>query len=65
MKNALECSKIETVAGWVRCPKCGDRRLLRVTDSTEARNLIVYCRKCKTELTLTITRGQSIQCQSQ
>lgn len=44
--------------GFLQCPHCGNRKLLRVTPSTEARGLPVWCRKCQTEITIDIVRGQ-------
>ena len=45
-------------SGFLVCPRCGNRKLLRVTPSTEARALPVWCRKCQTEITVDISRGQ-------
>lgn len=51
--------------GWITCPECGrNHRLLRITDTTEARNLPVYCRTCRQEIILNIDRGQSVKRQS-
>jgi len=51
--------------GWVVCPVCKrNRRLLRITNDTEASGLPVYCRSCRTELILNIVRGQSVERQS-
>lgn len=51
--------------GWLSCPHCGrNHRLLRIDAETEARNLRVYCRTCRTETILDIDRGQSVKRQS-
>ena len=41
--------------GWIACPVCRkNRRLLRITPVTRARNLPVFCRECKSEILLTV-----------
>lgn len=48
--------------GWISCPNCRvNKRLLRVSDETEAKGLPVFCRSCKTEVILDIKRGQSVK----
>lgn len=44
--------------GFLQCPYCGNRKLLRVTPTTEAHALPVWCRKCQREITVDIQRGQ-------
>lgn len=44
--------------GFLQCPHCGNRKLLRVPLDTEARALPVWCRKCQTEIVIDIDRGQ-------
>lgn len=39
--------------------------MFRLDEETEARKLPVYCRDCKTEFILDITRGQSVERRSQ
>lgn len=51
--------------GWITCPVCRrNHRLLRITDTTEAHGLPVYCRTCRREIILDIARGQSVKRQS-
>lgn len=65
MQNLREPAKIETTNGWITCPACRrNHRLLRISDETEAHDLPVYCRTCRTEIILDIARGQSVQRQS-
>ncbi|MBQ1789882.1 MAG: hypothetical protein II008_06890 [Oscillospiraceae bacterium] len=44
--------------GFLQCPYCGNRKLLRVEQDTEAHALPVWCRKCQRELLIDIARGQ-------
>lgn len=50
--------------GYIGCPYCSNKKLLRVQDSTEAAGLPVYCRKCQREILIDIHRGQSYLSQS-
>jgi hypothetical protein len=38
---------------WLTCPCCG-KRLLKVLPDTSARNLLLFCRKCKAETLVNI-----------
>ena len=63
MKNVQHNGTMVTVKdGWITCPNCRrNKRLLRITDTTEAKRLPVFCRDCKTEIILDIARGQSVE----
>ena len=57
--------KMVTKNGWLTCPVCQrNHSLLRIRDDTEAKNMPVYCRTCRTEIILDIARGQSVKRQS-
>ncbi len=65
MPNEVKPATLVTRNGWITCPECGrNHRLLRITDSTEAHGLPVYCRTCRREIILDIERGQSVKRQS-
>lgn len=51
--------------GWVQCPRCRNRRLKRVYPGEEAQRVGLWCRACKSEIFVTITRGQCFESQSQ
>lgn len=66
LKNGSSCGTLVIKDGWVVCPVCHrNKRLLRIAPDTEAHALPVYCRDCKTEIVLNITRGQSVERRSQ
>ena len=62
--NQSPC-KLVVKDGWLTCPVCRNKRLLRIEEETEAHDLPVYCRDCKTEIILDITRGRSVERRSQ
>lgn len=52
--------------GFLQCPTCrGNKKLLKIEPDTEARNLIVFCRFCKTEHRIDISRGQCYESRGQ
>lgn len=65
MQTRQDGSKLVVRNGWVICPICGNKRLFRLDAETEARCLPVYCRDCKHEIILDITRGRSVERRSQ
>lgn len=62
MQAKINYDKLVIKDGWLTCPICKrNRRLLRIREDTEAKNLLIYCRDCKTECILDIARGQSVK----
>ena len=41
--------------GWIICPYC-HKKLQRISQETEAKNLPIFCMKCKRELIVKIVR---------
>lgn len=39
---------------WVLCPICGGKTRTKIRPDTEAKNLIVFCPKCKNEFAMDI-----------
>lgn len=46
--------KIKANNGWLICPACGQWKVLRLLPETEAKNLIVYCKRCHRESVVNI-----------
>lgn len=66
MQTGKNCDKLVVKDGWLTCPVCKrNNRLLRVRPDTEARNLQIYCKTCRSELVLNIEMGQSVKRQGQ
>lgn len=62
LQSAPPCDKLIVKDGWVTCPVCKrNHRLIRVEPETEARNLPIFCRDCKSTVILNIDRGQSVE----
>ena len=43
---------------WVLCPICGGKTRQKMREDTEAKNLIVFCPKCKNESVVDIRNGE-------
>lgn len=43
---------------WVLCPICGGKTRTKIRPDTEAKNLIVFCPKCKNESVVDIGNGE-------
>lgn len=44
---------------WVLCPICGGKTRQKMRQDTEAKNLIVFCPKCKRESVVDIAEGKA------
>lgn len=42
------------VCKWRKCPKCGNTHFIKVRPDTRIINFPAYCKRCKTELVITI-----------
>lgn len=45
---------IGAVDHWICCPRCGNDRMLRVGPDTTARNMPVYCKRCRQHIKVNI-----------
>ena len=41
--------KLEIKSGWVICPLCGKGKVLKLSENTKAKNLIIFCKVCGAE----------------
>lgn len=61
LKTTSEYGKLIVKDGWLICPFCRRRKILQVRPETTAKNLIVYCRDCRTETMVDIEQGQCFE----
>lgn len=66
MQSAEKHGKMLTVRdGWLVCPTCRrNKQLMKIRPDTVAKQLVVYCRDCKTEHILDIEAGQCFESRS-
>ena len=66
MHNDADYGRLLVVRdGWLQCPVCrSNRKLMRVLPNTEGQRIPVYCRKCKTEITIDVREGQCFESRS-
>lgn len=64
LQNQKETGKLVVKDGWLLCPACRRRKILRVRPDTTARNLTIYCRACHAETIVDIETGQCSRSQS-
>lgn len=67
MQTSEKCCKVLSVKdGFLVCPRCHrNKKLIRIAPDTTARNLVVYCRSCKSEFKIDISEGQCFKSRSQ
>ena len=54
-----EPRKIMIYEGFILCPDC-KKKLMRVSDDTVMRNVVVYCKRCRKEIKILKFGGSSI-----
>lgn len=54
LQSVPACDRIKTNNGWLICPACGQWKVLRLRPDTEAKNLLVYCKRCHRESVVNI-----------
>lgn len=47
--------------GWVVCPVCGKKKVQRIAADTVAKNLPVYCARCRCESIVDILAGGKVR----
>lgn len=56
MQNKQDCGKIQTKDGWLLCPRCGRKKILRLLPTTVASDLEVFCKICKQPFVVNIPK---------
>lgn len=65
MTNKDRRVKLQVDNGFLICPRCHrDRKIVKITPTTAAKNLEVMCKFCKFKFSIDIERGQSFESQS-
>ena len=50
----------EIADGWLKCPVC-HKKVMRLLPTTVAKDLIVYCRRCRRESVLDISNSETFR----
>lgn len=61
MQSNAQHGKLVIKDGWLMCPSCRRRKVLQLRPDTTAKNLIVFCRDCRTETVVDIEKGQCFE----
>ena len=63
MQESEKHGRMLTVKGkWVECPNCRrNRQMMQIRPDTEGRNIVAYCRVCKTEHIVDIVKGECFE----
>lgn len=65
MQSQTDCGKLlPSRGGYIGCPYCSNKKILRISPDTTAVSLPVYCRKCQREILIDVIRGQCFLSQS-
>lgn len=54
LHNSPRCGKILVIEGWLICPTCRGRRILKLLPTTKVTDLPVYCKSCRSETIVNI-----------
>ena len=47
--------RINSSKRWVKCPACHRSKVLQILPTTECKDVVVYCKACKTETVVNIS----------
>lgn len=59
MQSQAKHGKLIMKDGWLMCPVCGKKKVLRLMPETTAKDLPVYCPRCGQESIVTIDQRLS------
>ncbi|MGM9601408.1 MAG: cysteine-rich KTR domain-containing protein [Faecousia sp.] len=55
LQTSTEHGKIKTNRRWFVCPRCGRQKLFQLLPTTQAKDLVIYCKVCRAETIVTIS----------
>ena len=58
LQSPPKSGKLMVESGWLICPICRRKKLMRIRPETQARSLQIYCRGCRNELIIDIDKGE-------
>lgn len=61
MQNQTICDKIDTKDGFLLCPRCKRHKVLKILPGTEGKNIVVWCKSCRTESVVNIEKSLSLR----
>ena len=62
LQDKASCGKLTVKDGWLECPSCRrNRRMMQIRPDAEGRNIVAFCRVCKTEHIVNIVKGECFE----
>lgn len=58
MQTDVRCGKLVVRKGRYVCPFCNTTMRQKASEDTQAKNLVLWCHKCKSEIKVNIQDGQ-------
>jgi len=56
-EKVIKYMRTEEIGDWVHCPKCGSKTRTKIQVDTTAKNLPVFCPKCKKTFLAEVHKG--------
>lgn len=61
LQTQTEYGKLSVKSEHAVCPRCRKRMSPRILPTTEGKDMVLYCRACKTEIIVDIEKGQRLK----